>query len=650
MPDSVVGRSLALRLMLAAVPAWLTTAILVFATPWILKLVVGVVVAATLVSPSAGLVAVALVAPLGQLIALSFSPSGAPTFRVTEAIVVAFLAVWLLRPADERPGPRVPGIAGWLLAVVVAASILSQAWQLGQTQPYRGELGDTFDVLFYAYYLVADRIGFIAGMHVLEGIGLAAATVALFRRRPQLAAQLPIALTASAIAAALSSVLLLRGIAPPAVLDRYARIGYRVSAHVADVNAAGSYFAMILGLALGAAGRARGKRRVAWLGAAAAVALGLWLSASRAALAAAAIAIALATVWPLVAGWKPRARLAAIAAIIVIAIAAGALRARRLESDQGYRGVDYRQQFNAASLRMIGASPVFGVGVGQYYRMSALFLSPQLGFVYGFENAHNYFLQVAGELGVVGLVLFLAWLGVPLVRAFTALVRAPRDLRLLGMTAGIVALAGTCLTGHPLLVDEVMFPFWIQFGLMTGLAGSVLRGAAPTEVAAKAARPMPWAWSMAAATAAVVIVAAAPVSARVSAAPPASSAVDGFYGWETANDGVRFRWMDGQFASVFVPANATRAFIPVRMPANIPGVSPLGVEAVALGQDRGRTMVGDTWVDLNIALPDVVPPTRFKRIDLRVDRTWQPGIYLAGSGDMRALGLQVGEVKTLQEY
>ena len=29
-------------------------------------------------------------------------------------------------------------------------------------------------------------------------------------------------------------------------------------------------------------------------------------------------------------------------------------------------------------------------------------------------------------------------------------------------------------------------------------------------------------------------------------------------------------------------------------------------------------------------LPIAVPPTRFKRIDLKVDRTWQPALYLAG--------------------
>ena len=39
--------------------------------------------------------------------------------------------------------------------------------------------------------------------------------------------------------------------------------------------------------------------------------------------------------------------------------------------------------------------------------------------------------------------------------------------------AACMVFLGTCLTGHPLLVGEVAYPFWILFGLTSGLAGSV---------------------------------------------------------------------------------------------------------------------------------------------------------------------------------
>ena len=76
---------------------------------------------------------------------------------------------------------------------------------------------------------------------------------------------------------------------------------------------------------------------------------------------------------------------------------------------------------------MIDARPLFGVGVGQYYRTSPQFLSPQLAWTYGFENAHNYFLQIGGELGLVGLGLFAAWSRRHDRQTLRALAREPAD-------------------------------------------------------------------------------------------------------------------------------------------------------------------------------------------------------------------------------
>jgi len=252
---AVVWRSLALRAALLAVPAWVTVAVLIFRVPVSIKLIVGFVLATSVVSPVAGLLAVAALAPLGTLLS-QFAGDG--MFRMSEAVVLAFFTGWLLRALKDRPGPGAPSTIGWLLAVAVAASVGGVAWQFRR---YPGELAETGRLLFYAYYRLVDRIGFLDGARLLEGLALVAATVTLFRQRPQLAVTIPMALAASATAAAASALLLWWGIAPPAILARHARIGYRVSAHVADVNAAGSYFAMMLCLLLGMAARASGSRR-----------------------------------------------------------------------------------------------------------------------------------------------------------------------------------------------------------------------------------------------------------------------------------------------------------------------------------------------------------------------------------------------------
>jgi hypothetical protein len=318
----------------------------------------------------------------------------------------------------------------------------------------------------------------------------------------------------------------------------------------------------------------------------------------------------------------------------------GAVRARLLERDPTYRGAGFRTQFNQTSLRMIAARPVFGIGVGQYYRTSPLFLSPELAWSYGFENAHNFFLQIAAELGVLGFALFAAWTGVTLWRAMRALIERPRDTRLLGATAGVVAMLGTCLASHPLLIDEVAIPFWIQFGLTAGLAGSVLLNAAAGR---RPPRAIPRSWQLAAAAAAVCIVVSAPVSAaRGEVQPAVSSAVDGFYGWETASDGTRFHWTE-RFASLFVPGDVKRVAIPMRLATSARGVAPMGVEVMVAGNNLGRSVVDEAWTMTYIPLEDIDSRTGFKRIDLRVDHTWQPALYIAGNADLRVVGMQVGE-------
>lgn len=427
---SAIWRSLSLRLAIVAIPLWFTVAVLIFNAGWRIKLIIGVVFGVTLAAPAGGLLLAAALAPLGRLIAEVADPN---IFRMGEAIVLAFLAGWLLRGDADRPGPRVPApvIAG-LFAVTIVASMAGLAWQLKQR---RGALAEAF----------ADRIGFIDGARLLEGLALAAATVTLFRQRPALSVTLPAALAGSASVAAVSSVLLWRGIAPAEILQRHTLGTSGISAHVADVNAAGSYFALVLCLALGMTVQAHPRHRVAWGAASIACGVGLWFTQSRTALAAASIVILVAATWFVVGRLKPTIRAPAIGAMLVL-----------------------------------------GVEVGQHFPASALLLSPQLAWNHGFENAHDNFLRIGGELGLVGLGLFAAWIGTGLLRAARALARQPRDARLLGVTCGVAAFVGTWLGGHPLLVSEVAFPFWIQYGLMVGLAGSTLLNAATDSVSSRA--------------------------------------------------------------------------------------------------------------------------------------------------------------------
>jgi O-antigen ligase len=642
-PAPAIWRRLPVRLGLLAFPLALTTTVLVFNVDPAIKLIAAVTLAVSFVSPVYGLLLTAFLAPLGQLIAVAI---GAASFRIGEAIVLAFFVGWLLRARLDRPGPRVAAAtAGWLFAATIAGSILGLALQLRR---YPGELAAAIDQIVHLYFFIGDRIGVVDGARLLEGFGLAAATIVLFRQRPSLSVTLPAALTASAAVAGTFGVLIWRGIGSARVLERYGHLGYRISAHVTDVNAAGSYFAMMVCLALGMALRDRGYRRAAWCALAGASGAGLWLSESRSAMAAIGIVTAIAATWALTSRFPVRTRTAALAAVLIAALGAGAVRARLLENDPTYRGAGFREQFYATSMRMIAAQPLFGIGEGQYYRSSPLFLSPQLAWTYGAENAHNAFLQIGGELGLVGFSLFAFWIGAAVSRTARSLARVERDGRLLGCASGVMVFLGTCLTGHPLLIGEVAYPFWMLFGLTAGLASSALLNDPATAERSLFNRATPRAWWLPAAAAAAILIGVPVSAARGAVAPPESQAVDGFYRWETLEDGTRFRWTS-RYASIFVPADVTRVEIPIRLPTDGRTIRPMGIEVMTAGVDRGRTMVDATWAIVSLRLPDAVPPTQFNRIDLTVDHVWQPALYIAGSADMRAVGVQVGEPRLFRE-
>lgn len=627
---------------LLAIPLWMVIAVTVLspATPAVAKVVMVTVLATTLWSPAEGLLLAVGLAPLGAILAAVF---GLSPFRLSEAIIVSFIAAWLAGPTSAAgDGPRMPryaSTAAWLFGAVVVGSVVGLSWQVASA----GDLQPALDPVATRYFQAVDRLGIVEGAKLLEGFALAAATVILFRRRPALAVELPTTLAATGAAAATLSVLVWLGIGPAETVRQLGRLGYRVSGHVRDVNAAGSYFAMVLCLTLGMAGRARRRERVAWCAAAALNGIGLWFSESRTAFAAAGTVIAVAGVWYVVARLRPAVRAAVIASILFVALGVGAYRVYQVSF-----GLDYRVQFYATSLRMIQARPLVGVGVGQYYPTSALFLSPQLAWNYGFENAHNNLLQIGAELGLAGLGLFVVCIGGGLAYAARALGVNRRDPRLLGITSGVAAFVGTWVASHPLLVSEVAFPFWVQFGLMSALAGSTLLNASvgsdPSPATSRRPRSSSYAGAIAVAVCSLLM---APVSAwREPLDPPDSREVDGFYEWETASDGVRFRWTE-RFASLFVPADVTRVEIPVRLGAS--GRVRMEVDVVTAGDFRSRTAVGDAWTILDVTLRDARPPTRFKRIDLRMDRTWQPAIYLPGSADMRQVGVQVGECKLFRE-
>ena len=242
----------------------------------------------------------------------------------------------------------------------------------------------------------------------------------------------------------------------------------RISVGFGDVNAAGSLFVLAIFTAAGLALAARSSGRPAstpessrasrppapspwtliWLLATCLCALALWLSGSRAAFLA---GIAAAILWLAWRGGRVARR--ALPALALAALIGIWLFPNPIVDRSAVGAMSIRMELARVSFRLLGESPVFGIGIGRFYsRSGAQIRDPAVSAIYPRENAHNNFLQILAELGLVGLVSFAVVLvGVAVVAVRSLAPWSPAA----GAAVGVAAFLITCLAGHPLLTPEV---------------------------------------------------------------------------------------------------------------------------------------------------------------------------------------------------
>jgi O-antigen ligase len=303
-----------------------------------------------------------------------------------------------------------------------------------------------------------------------------------------------------------------------------------------------------------------------------------------------------------------------------------------IESDATRNSAGFRIQFTQTSYRMIRARPWFGLGSGQYYSTSPMFLNSQLAWAYGSENAHDYFMQIATELGLIGFAAAIALAAGMLWLIMRALARAPGNYRLLGLACGLVAFLATCATGHPFLAPEVAFPFWLAAGL------ALVLGAPDVSTGQASVRTLP---VPAIAACAIALALTLPIRARE--APPGPRhglAVEGLFDWEVGADGRRYRWT-ATYASVFVERKAQRVEIPMRAPQETPAGQPAFVEVSVDGGKKIRWPLSDRWSGIAVVLPYTPAIVQGRRINIRAG-------HLHVLPDGRTVGVQVGEAKVLE--
>ncbi len=562
---------------------------------------VAILAACAAVRPLAALLVLAGLAPLSTILLLVLPAGG--NIRLTEALTLAFLMGWAARrawrPRPLRVSPALRWSATLLIALTLASAVIQQA--IAVVQSGGSVAMDLVPALLVRNYFLSGQ-PLVTAMLLAEGLALLL-VVADLGAENALGRECVLRMLVAG-GAATASFNLLRLVTaaarqehPWATFVTYF-VTLRVNVHYRDLNAAGSYFALVLPIAVVLVMRVPAFAAVC----ATLITAGIWMTGSRTALAA-TLGIAVASC-VLVLCRSPQRRRSVIAGLVFVVLAAAALWTwypQRTYTASSWWSLQTRIQLAKAALRMTSEHPVFGVGVGSFYQLSTAYVPDTLvalGKVR--ENAHNYYLQVAAELGIPGLLLFLAVLATALRNAVRT---AGTNLVAWGVIAGLAAFLVTCMAGHPLLVSIVAYPFWIALGL----------AAAPTGPIAALGR-----WARRAAVAlllALVVITPLRVAYATSRANMEHIGV-GLSQWQGSADHVRYRWAGGRSA-FFVPSSARRISFPLRRGRRAPEQIEVRVFLDGREADRVTLRAGDGWRSV-LLLPGRTVGAAFSRIDLQV--------------------------------
>ncbi len=215
----------------------------------------------------------------------------------------------------------------------------------------------------------------------------------------------------------------------------------RVSGVYPQPNALALFLERPFLLAVGLAAAFRANLRWTWLGAAGLIGIVLVMTFSRGAVLAAGVAIVVI----LILGHRRRLAALAIAAGVglgaILAITASARIDNLFSGGSGSLRIDLWQ----SSIQMIRDHPIFGIGLDQFlYVYAPRYIKPQAWSERFTSHPHDIILDIWLRLGIMGLVLALAylagfvWMTVRLVRRKRALGLAASGAVLVGMLHGLV--------------------------------------------------------------------------------------------------------------------------------------------------------------------------------------------------------------------
>ena len=562
--------------------------------------------------PYAGLLIAAATGPLGGAIA------ALAAWRVPAAEPVAFavLAGWCLRRAlVVEPLDRLATAAAGLFAALVLASLLVQCVVVYRVA---APLDLRLTIALLEWLTMTSEVRGVpwrpevaSALRLLAGCGLfvmAAAVAAQDRSRVHGTARILVAAIAGVAALNVNrfvEVALRHG--PDfwaAAAEAHQTL--RISSTIPDVNAVAALFALALPVLVMLAATARRGARL-WIAAAVLVVAGLWLTGSRAGMSGAAAAVVGYGVLQAVRAPKRDAILAALAVLVAIIAATALVYPRPEIHARASDAWNIRRELARVSLRMVTESPLSGVGVGRFRDESARLATPGLRRYYSQADAHNQFLQLAGELGLPGGAMFLALIGIAMLPPIAGWARGERDDAGLAVTAGLGGFLLASVLMHPLLLPEVSVAFWIALGLARASGqGTSIRWSRRHSVIAAAA----------------VLMALASIVPRASAVRQdldLDNRSVGLSAVRADRAGRRYQVARGD-SILYVAQHDGRLRLSVRAHRRVRGTAG-ELRLLLDGGDAGTFGVnGERWTDLDLALPSDPKAPRFGRLDL----IWTP--------------------------
>jgi len=586
--------------------------------------------------------------------------AGLPLLRVTDVLVAASLggcAVHALLPGSRFRSAITSWVSAAIVLFALAAVASTLSWlrvyemQWGQAAAYVQALSEFVRRDYFVqpgeFWLVVSTVA------ILQGLGLFVAAAAWCQVDTTFFARALRMLTAGGAGLAMMSVarlaeILLRDPAAVATM-RSTYDGLRISPQIPDFIAAGSYFSLCWLAALGLAiAPARRRQRVAWLLVSLPLVAGLYLTGSRSVIAAALGGMVVFAFISFVRLRLVPSRAVIAGAIIVSAVMIGSFRSmvgHDIAGTQARASLSVRGELLRVGLRVIETRPLFGVGLDRFFLVAGTVKSPLLDSAWSSRrNPHNDLLRFAGELGLIGVGLFLWILGSASARIWRAL-RGASDSLLAGLAAGLVAFFITSMVSNPLMLREVSYAFWIALGLAVGRSATLQPSVPAINDSVGAPSAVPSRSNtirrFLAVLLGVLLVVSIPFRAQQELTTVDPTRVTyGLSDWEREADGTRFRW-SGPHVTIYVSGRARRVEIPLR--GTLPSSGIQHVKVRLNSRVINDIIVGPDWQRLGIVLlnGDLTKP---HRIELDVSPTWVRADAISAGNDRTVVGVKVGEL------